>query len=484
MEDTQSKGELKSGQELVYPGSGGSILAVGVPAHGLNSLQITGERSIKSVFLYSHCVIVAERRSVPHNLRRLQRYRRMGSDVSEERQLVPAANKEIAGQSGMDILLGQIRPQWQAKNLIQRVKRLLPVDASSACQRIFNASVHDLREKIVIAGVDIASEVAKTYRLPPISQQEDVEHYSVSRTLDLAYRMGLLSRPEWHRMLRCYDIRKDLEHEDDEYEAGIEDCFYVFKTCIDVVLAKDPVHLLKLTDVKAIVEEPRPTVLSEALLEDYAAAPGARQLEIYRFLLSISLDQTQPDIVRQNSFSALGALEGPTHKQVILAAAAEFVQRLGRKPLSLREARVANAAGVLPYLKKAHLAEFFRAFIEKMDAVGCSFRSHEQHGELLRNLIEVGGLDYCTDEFLEQMVEWLILCYIGEPGGYGDYGVNRRVFYSNTGAPIALEILATTSRDIEGLVQRLERSSVRIRRSCQDEYVARRFQRILDELES
>jgi hypothetical protein len=49
--------------------------------------------------------------------------------------------------------------------------------------------------------------------------------------------MGLLTRPEWRRLTRAYDIRRDLEHEDSEYEAGVEDCIYVFKTSIEAVLA-------------------------------------------------------------------------------------------------------------------------------------------------------------------------------------------------------------------------------------------------------
>jgi hypothetical protein len=46
-------------------------------------------------------------------------------------------------------------------NLIERARRLLPVDPSSACQRLFNAAVRDVRDKILIVGVGIAREAAK-----------------------------------------------------------------------------------------------------------------------------------------------------------------------------------------------------------------------------------------------------------------------------------------------------------------------------------
>ena len=97
--------------------------------------------------------------------------------MTDGNELIPAANMEIIEASGVNELLSQVRPQWQAKSLIQRVSRILPIDPSSACQRMFNASIHDLREKIVVAGLDIAIEAAKQYKLPPISKAEDIEMF-------------------------------------------------------------------------------------------------------------------------------------------------------------------------------------------------------------------------------------------------------------------------------------------------------------------
>jgi len=110
--------------------------------------------------------------------------------MSNGQELIPSANVEIIEASGVNALLLQIRPHWQAKNLIQRVTKLLHVDPSSACQRLFNASIHDLREKILFAGVDIAAEAAKQHKLPPISSAENVENYSTLRMIDLAYCSG------------------------------------------------------------------------------------------------------------------------------------------------------------------------------------------------------------------------------------------------------------------------------------------------------
>ena len=177
--------------------------------------------------------------------------------TNPDSQLAASSTVVLAEQSGIQQLLDKASPHWKAKQLIQRVEKLIRVDPSSACQRIFNASIHDLKEKIVLTGLDIAKEAAEANRYPEVSKAEHVVSLDVKRTINLAVYMGLLTRPEWRRLSRAYDIRRDLEHEDDEYEATFEDCVYVFKSCVEVVLAKDPVQLLKLTDVKGLIEQPK-----------------------------------------------------------------------------------------------------------------------------------------------------------------------------------------------------------------------------------
>ncbi len=113
-----------------------------------------------------------------------------------------------------------------------------------------------------------------------------------------------------------------------------------------------------------------------------------------------------------------------------------------------------------------------------MKQVGYSFKSHEKHGELLRNLQEVGGLDYCPEGPLEDIVQWLTLCYIGEPS-YGPFSQSRNVFYSNTGAPMAIEVIQSSKKDISEVVSNLE-SDPAIRSECGNKNVARRFQDIVD----
>jgi hypothetical protein len=197
-----------------------------------------------------------------------------------KQELVPTSTAtEMVVASGANALLAKIRPEWRAKALIERVKVLLPVDPSSACQRLLNAAIHDLRAKIIIAGLDVAQEAAGLNGLPQAKKPEEIQEYSTTHTLDLAYHMGLINRPEWRRLKRAYDIRKDLEHEDDQYEAGVEDCVYVFHTCVEIVLSRDPISPVRVVDVKANIESPKAVALHREMLDDFKGAPDTRQVE-------------------------------------------------------------------------------------------------------------------------------------------------------------------------------------------------------------
>lgn len=377
-----------------------------------------------------------------------------------------------------DDLLSQIREEWQARKLIQRVSKLLLVDPSSACQRLLNATVHDLREKIHIAGFDIASEAAKQKKLPTVGRAEDLEHYTTMNILRLAHGIGLLTDPASRRLLRAYDIRKDLEHEDDEYEANVADCLYIFQACIEEVLSKDPIQVIKVTDIKEFVEQSELSTLTKAALEEFEHAPEPRQKDIWQYLTSVALDPVRPDIVRHNSYVALSSMRELVHRGVLIDVAKGIVDRIGRNEPRLLDFRVAYAAGVLPYLKKRQINAFFEGYAKQFKSTSPHWSNHGSHGDLLRGLEEVGGLDHCPQELLEGFVEWLVICYIGEGGGYGR-GFNRPVFYSDVGAPICLRLLCTR-RVNQGLIEDLRESKNAIKVACSDKYIARRLEQIID----
>lgn len=403
--------------------------------------------------------------------------------MTDEEALEPLPSAELVQSSEVPALLKEIRPEWQAKSLIQRVYRLLPVDPSSACQRIFNAAVHDLREKVDIAGLDVAKQAAELYKLPPISSLETLEDYPTAKLIDVAYRMGLLTRPEWRRLSRCYEIRRDLEHEDNEYEAEVVDCVYIFRTCIDVVLSRDPIQAIRITDVKDLVNQPNVAEPTEELTEDYEHAPQPRQEEICKFLISTALNEEQAEIVRQNAYRFLAIFAQHTHNQVKLNLAHFAQDKIGRKSLSLQMVRVCIAAGIFGYLREKQREDFFLGFLARMREVGVAWDAFSKHGGLLRTFQDCGGLIQCPASVRCDIVNWMVLTYIGTQGGTTRWGNVRHVFYSNTAAPLITEMF----KQADGLIADDVRNAYKLKPInwlCRDQYIARRFEELVDFVES
>jgi hypothetical protein len=397
-------------------------------------------------------------------------------------EIITAEHVEIIRRSEVPSLMDRIRSSWKSKNLIVRVRRLLEIDPSSACQRMFNATIHDLREKIVVAGIDIAKEAALQSKLPPVTSAEDLEHYPTAKLIDLAYKIGFFSRPEWRRISRCYEIRRDLEHEDNEYEAGIEDCVYIFETCINVVLARDPVQLLRVTDVKEIVEESTPAIPNETLLSEFHTAPSPRQEEILKFLMNVALDKTQSDIVQQNAFNFIERLSPLIHNTVRLNLAKYFQDKIGRTTLNRRQALVACATGLLSYLKQTQVIDFFEDVYKNMLKVGTNWDAYDKHSDVIRAFTEVGGFSFCPPQPKKKILKYLVLTYLGSRGGLTRYGHTRPVFFSNTAAPLIEEIITQNRIQVHEELQELKDDSD-IKDQCSYTHIARRFESLLDLVE-
>jgi hypothetical protein len=294
--------------------------------------------------------------------------------------------------------------------------------------------------------------------------------------------MGLLTRPDWRRLSRCYEIRRDLEHEDDEYEAGVEDCIYIFQTCVSVVLSRDPVQLLRVTDVKQIVEQPQAAAPTPSLLQDFKHAPQPRQEEILKFLVSIAIDDKQPELVRQNAFAFLSHFAEITSNQAKLSLASHLQERVTRTEPSRLLIRVSFAAGVLPYLKQAHRHDYFSYVLQQMKQTGFRWTAHSSHGELLRSFRDVGGLLYCPSEVRYEILKWLVLAYVGEPGGVTSFGNVRHVFYSNSAAPLVKDLITESADFVREDLRSLAKDKD-VRRACCTNHIERRMESLLDLVE-
>ena len=403
------------------------------------------------------------------------------TDGGQKGALVPVnAKAEIVSASGADNMLREIRAEWQAKELITRTARLLPVDPSSACQRLLNATIHDLRQKILVAGIDLAKEAATRFGLPSISKPEDIsENYTTARIIDLAYRMGILARSEWRRIRRCYEIRKDLEHEDDEYEADVEDILYIFKNCIKLVLSRDPIDIIRVEDVNDLVDAPQAPTVSAELREEYEHAPDTRQRDILEHLINGALNSKKPDVVRHNSVELLREFKPITKNAVSVQLGEMLQERYRRRRLDLLVVKVAYAAGVLPYLKRRKISEFFEWIHTRLEDIGHQWRQFNAHREPLEDLEDVGGLNHCPPEPRAKLVLWMVLCYLGEPGGYGTWGQNRSVFYSDIAAPRIRQLFESAGVAISPDVDSA-RKDKRVKAAIRSHAIARRLETLED----
>lgn len=391
-------------------------------------------------------------------------------------------NAELIESSGINSLLENIRPHWQGKRLIERVVLLLRSDPSSACQRILNAAIQDLREKIIVAGIDIAKEAASLNRLSPINKAEDVELYSTSNVIDLSHYIGLLTRAEWRRLSRCYEIRRDLEHEDDEYEAGVEDCVYIFKTAIDVVLSKDPIKVISVTDISQQIESPDPIMLSSDYLADYQHAPKQRQIEIIKMLVGKYLNADSLEIVKNNSIICLKSLNDLTIDQTKVELGAMYQKKLGRNRLSEAQVFVMNSIGLLPYFNTTVKDDYYSYLLNLFDMTGYHWQKWNIHSELIQKLLDSGELKYMSPEIADGFIIWMFKCYLGEPGRYGA-GYARSVFFSNTGAPLCCKIIKNNAEIVRKRFQHNEEMVREIQRNIASQDIQRRYDELIDVIE-
>ena len=153
---------------------------------------------------------------------------------------------------------------------------------------------------------------------------------------------------------------------------------------------------------------------------------------------------------------------------------------MGRKELDLRYARVSLAIGVFPYFKKAVREEFFdRYMYAPMQKVGSHWLKYNEHGELLRSFVEVGGLTQCPDGVRAKILKWLLDTYLGEPGGMTSYGNVRHVFYSDTAAPLIENIVKSAGESAAKEIEKF-RNDRFIAQKLMNQHVARRFEQLLD----
>ena len=141
--------------------------------------------------------------------------------------------------------------------------------------------------------------------------------------------------------------------------------------------------------------------------------------------------------------------------------------------------RVAYAAGVVPYLERKHLEDYFIDVLKIMEQTGSRWTAHVTHGALLRSFKDVGGLQFVPDGVRDEILKWLVRTYLGEPGGTTSWRNVHHVFYSDTAAPLIREIISDAKDLIRKSLRQLAKDKD-VRRTCSTTHIERRLEALLD----
>jgi hypothetical protein len=371
----------------------------------------------------------------------------------------------------VDRLLLKIR---RKRGLVDRLRRLLRSDTNSACQRVFNASTVDLRQKIIHAGLEAAGETAVLYELPTVVKPIDVREYSTKHTLELAARMGIISPRERRRLRRAYGINKDLEREDVDCEVPEEDCFLIFRTCIDIVLSRKPVRLIQVTDLEELAKSQTRVSLSSELRKKFTKANAGHQADICKSLILTAKGKARSSAGHKNAIRALSVLQSELKRPAQRRLVRFFEELLDGRSLEIAEAKIAAAAGIMRYIDIQQRAQLFKKLHERFLVYGEDWDNHQR---LFDDFTDVGGFECCPAEPRRLIVLWMVKCYIGRPG------TKRKVYKSDAAAPLIEDMFKHSAiviaKDVEKATKDEDVKSV-----TDDTHVARRLEELLDLISS
>ena len=187
----------------------------------------------------------------------------------------------------------------------------------------------------------------------------------------------------------------------------------------------------------------------------------------------------QPDLVRQNAVEVLRTLEPLTMDKVKITVAADIHESLKGQALQPVDVKISAAIGAVPYLKQRRVAAFFADVVAKLGKISPAWTNYGNHAETLTLIDDYGGLAVIPKNQLEPIVLWLARCYLGEKGGYGSFGRNRDVFYSDVAAPIIERLFKTAGCRVRPPLEAVM-DDKRVQTAVQYKPIAWRLERLLD----
>ena len=127
----------------------------------------------------------------------------------------------------------------------------------------------------------------------------------------------------------------------------------------------------------------------------------------------------------------------------------------------------------------AEFTVFYTEIGDKLLKISPDWGGYQRHRDPLNEIEDYGGLAVIPDDQLQRILRWLVICYLGEPGGYGQWGRNRTVFYSDAAAPIIERLIKGGDTRVRPLLEACEKDK-KIAAAMNHQPIGRRFERLLD----
>jgi hypothetical protein len=196
-------------------------------------------------------------------------------------------------------------------------------------------------------------------------------------------------------------------------------------------------------------------------------------------LVGVARAIKEPDLVRQHAVEALRTFAPLTDDKVKITVASEIHEQLHGGALQAVDMKIAAAIGAVPYLKERRVVAFYGEIGDKLLKILPNWESYHRHADPLNDIEDYGGLAVIPDNHLPRIVRWLALCYLGEQGGYGQWGRNRAVFYSDAAAPIIERLIKDGDARVRPLLEDCLKDK-KFAAAMNYRPVARRFEQLLD----
>lgn len=369
----------------------------------------------------------------------------------------------------------------ELKTRLGKISAILLVDPGMAAQKMFNVGISELRTKIKTWGLKEISEIAIQKGLPKISSEEELFKYKTRDIIRLSGVVGILNSANKSRLEMAYQMRNLIEHEDDHYEATNEEVQFIFGVVIDAILSVEVIEPISVTEIQDLINSAEKlTRIDDTLIEKYESSATFRQVQVLERLINVALDDSKSDIVRQNAFNLLRVFRNHIKTETRMNLVETFITApKANKEFNLQTAKVFFAIGILAYVSKSSMRKMYEQRISNMESVSVYWDCYQDHVRVLSVFEDIGYFKYCPDNLLLRALVWMASLYVGSPGGYGFYGRNRTVFYSDAGVQYVTDIISNSKDSFIPLIDALKKDA-KLNSRLKNNDIKERLNRFID----